>query len=65
MKTILRDADAKAFYLTAREAMLGLALGRATGGGKALGHERIVLARLRREAVEYDTQAGTTRRLGR
>ena len=65
IKTILRDADAKAFYLMAREAMLGLALGRATGGGKPLGHERAVLARLRRDAVAYDTPAETTRRQGR
>ena len=32
----------------AREAMLGLALGRATNGGKPLGHERAVLARTAR-----------------
>jgi hypothetical protein len=50
----LRDQDAKAFYLVAREAMLGLALGRAMSGGRALGHERIVLARLRAEAAEID-----------
>ena len=38
----------------AREAMLGLALGRTTNGGRALGHERIVLARLRSEAATFD-----------
>ena len=37
--------------LTARETMLGLALGRATNGGKPLGHERRVLARIRAEAA--------------
>jgi AcrR family transcriptional regulator len=50
----VRDANAKAFVLTAREAMLGLALGRANNGGKPLGHERIVLARLRAEAADLD-----------
>ena len=51
----LRDLDAKAFFLMARaEAMLGLALGRATNAGKPLGHERTVLARLRAEAAEFD-----------
>ena len=40
---------------TARETMLGFALGRATGGGKPLGHERRVLARLRREAATIDS----------
>lgn len=54
-----RDADAKAFVLMAREAMLGLALGRANNGGKPLGHERIVLARLRAEAAELDARADT------
>ncbi len=50
----LRDTDAKTFFLTAREAMLGLALGRATNGGKPLGHERAVLRRLRAEAEAID-----------
>jgi AcrR family transcriptional regulator len=50
----LRDPDAKAFFLMAREAMLGLALGRATNGGSPLGHERTVLARLRAEAAAFD-----------
>jgi AcrR family transcriptional regulator len=52
----LADADAKAFFLTAREAMLGLALGRATNGGRPLGHERTVLARLRAEAAALDAR---------
>ena len=51
----LRGEDAKAFYLMAREAMLGLALGRATNGGRALGHEKAVLGRLRNEARTFDT----------
>jgi AcrR family transcriptional regulator len=48
--TILTDAERRDFYIAARETMLGLALGRATNGGKALGHERRVLARIRAEA---------------
>jgi AcrR family transcriptional regulator len=50
----VRDANGKAFFLMAREAMLGLALGRATNGGDPLGHERIVLRRLRQEARGFD-----------
>jgi len=52
--TILTDADHRDFYATAREAMLGLALGRATNGGKPLGHEKRVLDRLRAEADGLD-----------
>jgi AcrR family transcriptional regulator len=52
--SILTDDDHRSFYLSARETMLGLALGRATHGGKALGHERQVLARLRVEAMALD-----------
>ena len=55
--TLLATEDAKAFVLTAREAMLGLALGRATNGGNALPHERIVLRRLRAEAASFDTRS--------
>lgn len=54
----LRASDAKAFFLTAREAMLGLGLGRATNGGKPLGHERVVLRRLRSEAKAFDNRKG-------
>jgi hypothetical protein len=50
----VRDTNGKAFFLMAREAMLGLALGRATSGGEPLGHERIVLRRLRHEARVFD-----------
>ena len=53
----VRDPDAKAFFLMAREAMLGLALGRATNGRKPLGHEPTVLTRLRAEAAAFDTRA--------
>jgi AcrR family transcriptional regulator len=43
-------AAARTFYVLAREAMLGLALGRATNGSRALPHERAVLAELKRQA---------------
>ena len=52
--SILTNAQRRDFFITAREAMLGLALGRATNGGKPLGHERRVLARLRAEAAAID-----------
>jgi AcrR family transcriptional regulator len=55
--SILSDAERREFFITARETMLGLALGRATNGGKPLGHERRVLARLRAEAVAIDASA--------
>jgi AcrR family transcriptional regulator len=48
------DPDVTSFVLTAREAMLGLALGRAIAGGKALPHEAVVLDRLRAEAMRLD-----------
>ena len=43
---VLATDDDRAFYLMARETLLGLALGRATNGGP-LGHEAVVLAQLR------------------
>jgi AcrR family transcriptional regulator len=51
---ILSDAEHRDFFVTARESMLGLALGRATNGGKPLGHERRVLARIRSDAATID-----------
>ena len=48
---ILGDAASRSYYLMARETMLGLALGRATNGGKALGHEKAVLNALRASAA--------------
>jgi AcrR family transcriptional regulator len=51
---MLPDAQRRDFFVTARESMLGLALGRATNGGKALGHERRVLAWIRAEAATLD-----------
>jgi AcrR family transcriptional regulator len=52
--TILADDDDRALYLMAREAMVGLALGRATNGGRPLGHEAAVLGQLR-EATQRAT----------
>lgn len=52
--TILTDAERRDSFVAARESMLGLALGRATNGGRPLGHERRVLARIRAEAASFD-----------
>lgn len=49
--TVLDD-DERALYFMARETLLGLALGRATNGGHALGHEAAVIAQLRK-AIEF------------
>jgi AcrR family transcriptional regulator len=49
------------FLLVAREAMIGLALGRANNGGKPLSHERAVLDRLRAEAVALDARRRSQR----
>jgi hypothetical protein len=53
---ILTDPTRRDFYAMARETMLGLALGRATNGGRPLGHERRVLVRLRADAAAIDTR---------
>lgn len=50
---VLATEERRGFFATAREAMLGLALGRATNGGQPLGHEPRVLARLRAEAEAF------------
>jgi len=52
--SILPDAEHRDFFVASRETMLGLALGRATNGGKPLGHEKRVLDRLRAEAGRID-----------
>jgi AcrR family transcriptional regulator len=51
---LVDDPDRRAFVLCARETMLGLALGRATNGGKPLRHEKLVLAQLRADAARLD-----------
>jgi AcrR family transcriptional regulator len=53
--------DTASFALMAREAMLGLALGRSTNGGEPLAHEAVVLDRLRREAAQLDAQPARRR----
>ncbi|MCG8592626.1 MAG: TetR/AcrR family transcriptional regulator, partial [Proteobacteria bacterium] len=55
---LLADEEAQAFFLMAREAVLGLALGRATSGGRALPHEARVLEHLTRLAHEHDARIG-------
>jgi AcrR family transcriptional regulator len=54
MPAILTSPRHRDFYLLARETMLGLALGRATGRGRPLRHERAVLAQLSAAAAELD-----------
>ena len=56
MPAILTSPRQGDFYLLARETMLGLALGRATGRGRPLSHERAVLAQLSAAAAELDDQ---------
>lgn len=51
---ILADDPRKAYYRMARETLLGLALGRATNGGRPLGHEGNVLDTLREGAAAID-----------
>ena len=51
-----RDDATKAFLFTAREAMIGLALGRANAHGHPLGHEDLVLTHLRTEAATLDAR---------
>ena len=51
---VLATKERRSYYLMAREAMLGLALGRATNPGAPVGHERRVLDLLRTEAAAID-----------
>jgi AcrR family transcriptional regulator len=53
LPAVLTDAEKRDFFLTVRESMLGLALGRATNAGKPLNHERRVIARIRAEAARF------------
>jgi len=54
---VIGNTERRDFLLAARETMIGLALGRATTGGKPLGHERKVIARIRAEATALEQQA--------
>jgi AcrR family transcriptional regulator len=56
-----RQPAVATFLLTAREALFGLAMGRATSGGRPLGHERSVLAALRQQASALDSQHSSRR----
>ncbi len=49
-----REPAVAVFLLTAREALLGLAMGRATSAGRSLGHEAAVLDALRWQADAFD-----------
>jgi AcrR family transcriptional regulator len=51
---LLTNAEKRDFFVTARESMLGLALGRATNAGKPLNHERRVITRIRAEAASLE-----------
>jgi AcrR family transcriptional regulator len=64
-RTILTDAQRRDFFAMARETMLGLALGRATNGGRPLGHEGRVLARLRADAAALDARTAAGRKTTR
>jgi len=55
---VLRDDDARAFFLAARESLLGLAWGRAINGGRPLGHEDVVLDHLIDTARTHDARLG-------
>lgn len=57
--TALPDDQSRALYLTLREAMFGLALGRATSG-RPLDHEPLVVEQLIELARRHDQQHGAT-----
>ncbi len=53
-EAVVTTDERRTFVLLAREAMIGLALGRAANGGRALPHEAAVLDRLRGDARRLD-----------
>ncbi len=53
---LAHDDERRTFCLLARETLLGLVLGRATNGGRPLGHEGEVLGALRARARELDAR---------
>ena len=55
---VLADDDAQAFYLVARETLLGLAWGRAINRGRSLAHESLVLDNLTTTAKSHDARLG-------
>jgi len=56
--SLLSDDEAMAFYLSARESLLGLAWGRATNRSQSLAHEGIVLNHLIETAKAHDARLG-------
>ena len=50
----IRRTEVKTFVTVSREALLGMAMGRATNGGNPLPHEKAVIASLRDQARELD-----------
>lgn len=55
---LLLDDEAGAFFLVAREGLLGLAWGRAINGGRSLGHEPVVIGHLIETAQLHDARLG-------
>lgn len=55
---LLGDDAARAFFLAARESLLGLAWGRAVNGGHSLAHEEVVLDHLMTIARTHDARLG-------
>lgn len=55
---LLVDDDSRAFYLAARESLLGLGWGRAVSGGRSLAHEHVVLDHLIDTARTHDARLG-------
>ena len=55
---LLGDDDARVFFLTSRESLLGLAWGRATNGARTLGHEAEVVHHLIETASTHDARLG-------
>ena len=53
---MLSRAEAANFFLLAREAMLGLALGRAIASGRPVPHEQAVLDQLRARAAQLQEE---------
>ncbi|MEM9561943.1 MAG: TetR/AcrR family transcriptional regulator [Actinomycetota bacterium] len=55
---LLPDDEARAFFLVARESLLGLAWGRAVSKGRPLAHETLVLDHLTATAKAHDARLG-------
>ena len=53
---LFSDEASQAFFMMVRETLIGLALGRATNGGRPVAHEATVLETLERLAHEHDAR---------